>query len=219
MIGTIRILAELTRRDSLNLRGIASAARARRNRLDALKILNAEFTTPLMEKTPSLEGSVNALKSLERDGTLMTVLIPEISGLSARLEGVPSAEVRDEVREFIGFLDKLVQAMDSGGTSQNNFGGRCFRVGLDYVGEAEKVYTRGVEPYLQAVLFAAERQIQRVYLKAIGDKNIEVARQVGIVTTKTGLGRVKSESGFKVMSQHGKVLNGITIMIETLAKP
>ena len=197
---------------------VAQKALISRNRPDALKYFNTKIVAPLVERNPNLEGLFTVVKSLEPTGTLMTVLIPEIAGLSSRLEDVVPPDATKEVRKFIAFLDERVRSVANHEDSPMDFEGKCFRVGIVYVGMAEKILTRYVDPYVKAISYSVDRAIQRVYLMAIGKVNVFVARQVGTEAAKAGLGRVKCESGFKVIGSRGKALDGITVRFETFSK-
>lgn len=196
---------------------VAEKALISRNRPDALRILDSEFVAAIVKTQPRVAILYRTVKGLEPNGMLTTVFLPEIAELAIRSGGTAPVGVKEEVRDFLSFLQMYVERTRGQNLPSNVFEGRYLRVGIILVGAYQKVRREYVAPYVQAITFSISRLAHRDYLLAIGKTNVMVAREAGAIAQEAGLGRVKAERGYITFGRRGKVLEGISIAFEPIA--
>ncbi|NQT31909.1 MAG: hypothetical protein HQ588_06200 [Deltaproteobacteria bacterium] len=155
----------------------------------AITYLHREVIEPAIKEKPDLDNICRILDRFDDQGLFTKVVLRELRDFGAKVGSrYPTETHKSETRQFVEYMD-VIAKRQPGEKCETSFNGNCISMIFLMVGTADKLATKGITGYLQAIQWARGRGLGRVYIAA-RDSLISEAERTAYLAQKRGLGKI-----------------------------
>jgi hypothetical protein len=149
-----------------------------KNRQDSKELFLDEFYESEVSKGSLLEKYCTAFNRLDKMGLFTGVVLPEYSLLGQRIgSSMPNDKIKAETIGFATMLERLSRKT-SGEDVSPDYKGENIKCSVVLIARPEKYLEQGLSPYLNFINKCCEEGVCSLYVSAIGDANIPIARKI-----------------------------------------
>ncbi|MHA1279707.1 MAG: hypothetical protein ACTSQ8_21090 [Candidatus Helarchaeota archaeon] len=159
---------------------------------------------PYILEDSKIEGFSSKIRSIDSAGMHTRIFLRELRGLGRKVAGeLPAKQTKEETAICINFLNKITTS-ERGTKYPLDFIGRKIRFGILLVANQETLALNGIRPHKFWLKKKVRMGAESIYICAIGNKNVDLARNVAQWGQQDGcINMVKSQT-FNVPSSSGK---------------
>jgi hypothetical protein len=183
----------------------------------ALGYLYNQVIEPESAARPDLDKFCTILDRLDEQGLFTRVALRELRdfGAKARIR-YPTGVHKEETAQFIKYMDVIIKRSPHEEVD-TQFQGNHISMGFVFIGAPEKVEQEGCVPYFRAIQYKKGIQIEKVYLAARGDCNIDTAKRTAYLAEKRGIAKIlKSPMLYYATDRDGSRRKNILIEMRTI---
>ena len=124
----------------------------REKRPDALTIFKNEIEPERIKSLTGIKKMKEKLDSMDKSGYFETVLLPEVTHASPRLQELTTNEITVEVHSFVTYLEQIVNRKPGDESHNLWYDGKSFHVAIILIAKHFKMLSEGIKPYLNRAL-------------------------------------------------------------------